>query len=205
MKDREDTFQFHFGELQFELKGLKRELGQTLTSTGLTLWRASEHLSLFCYANAEIFRGRRVLELGAGIGNVSILIDKLNEAKMVIATDGDDDTIELLDSNIAKVESSVIVRKLFWGQHKEFKSEFPDPFDILVAADVIYEEDQVIPLFEAVVDLLASHGNFYLAYARRNISIDTVLTVAQHKGFQWSVEDAGDGLEPIYKFTWQQR
>lgn len=202
VKDREEVFRFHFGEIQFELKGLKRELGQTLSSTGLTLWRASEHLSSFCHAHADLFRGKRVLELGAGIGNVSILIDKLRLAKMVVATDGDDDTVELLDSNVTSVQCNVIVRKLYWGQHADFKFEFPDLFDVLVAADVIYEDDQIIPLFEAVIDLLHSEGSFYLAYARRNIAIDKVLAVAQDKGLVWSVEDVGDGSEPIYKFTW---
>ena len=145
-----------------------------------------------------------MLELGAGIGNVSILIDKLNLAAVVVATDGDDDTIELLDSNVARVQSKVIVRKLYWGQHAGFKSEFPDLFDILVAADVIYEDDQVVPLFEAVVDLLHPQGNFLLAYARRNIAVDKVLAVAQEKGLLCSVEDAGDGQEPIYRFSWPE-
>ena len=161
-------------------------------------------MSTFCYDHADIFNGKRVIELGAGIGNVSILIDKLKRAETVLATDGDDDTIELLRANVERVNSHVIVRKLSWGQQDDFKAEFPEGFDLIVAADVVYEDEQVEPLLEAVTDLLHADGIFLLAYARRNIPIDRVLEVAVTRGLVWSVVDDGDGLEPIYKFAWKQ-
>lgn len=43
VKDREDIFKMHYKskdelrEVKYELKGIKRELGQTLDSTGLTM------------------------------------------------------------------------------------------------------------------------------------------------------------------------
>ena len=37
---------------------------------------------------------------GCGLGMVSILLDKLNICKSIIATDGDDDTMVLLAENI---------------------------------------------------------------------------------------------------------
>jgi hypothetical protein len=67
IKDREEFFHFKFGDnIEFTLHGVKRELGQTLSSTGLTLWRAAEHLSQFCYDNQHLFRDKSILELGAG-------------------------------------------------------------------------------------------------------------------------------------------
>ena len=205
VKDRNEIFRFSFGnnDITFQLKGVKRELGQTLASTGLTLWRAAENLSTFCYENAHLFQGKKsVLELGAGIGVVSILIGMIarDEASLVIASDGDEDTLTLLRQNINDISSKVRTAKVYWGEHQDFLKENQDGFDIIVAADVIYEDEQVIPLLDTAYDLLAADGSFYLAYARRNIPVDRVLEQAAKKGFNWTVIGNCSELreEPIY-------
>jgi predicted nicotinamide N-methyase len=53
------------------------------------------------------------------------------------------------------VDCSVVAEKLYWGRDVEsFVTQHPDKFDILIAADVIYEEDQVQPLIDTVVAIL---------------------------------------------------
>lgn len=201
VKERDEIFEFKFGDIQFRLAGVKRELGQTLSSTGLTLWRAAEHLSQFCFDHADAFRGKTILELGAGIGVVSILLDRLG-AKHVVASDGDEETVELLEKNIHAVKSNVEPALLYWGRHQEFQSKHVDKFDVLIAADVIYEDEQVLPLVECAVGLMRPDSVFYLAYARRNIPIDKVLVAAAEHGLHADVLDRGEaGQEPIYRFT----
>jgi tRNA G37 N-methylase Trm5 len=136
-----------------------------------------------------------------GIGNVSILIDKCGGATSIVASDGDDDTITLLNENITLVNSNVIARKLYWGDNDAFLKEYPSKFDVLIGADIIYEDEQVAPLMDTAYEMMKLEGVFYLAYARRNIPIDNVLLVATNIGFKWEVIDAGDGQEPVYKFT----
>ena len=60
-------------------------------------------------------------------------------------------------------------------------------------------------------------SSFLLAFARRNVPIDLVLTEAESVGMRWEILDAGKGLldkgqtdghaeggmEPIYKLTWR--
>lgn len=110
-------------------------------------------------------------------------------------------------------------------------SSYPDKFDIICAADVIYEEEQIVPLIETVAALLKGNekkcsllinqfklkcvgysecvvdnlqGEFILAFARRNVSIDKVFAVAESRGFQWEVLEEEDSkaavMEPIYSF-----
>ena len=68
LKDNEE------GKVHFTLHGLKRELGQTLNSTGLTVWRAAFHLCDYIYkTKAEKFKGKSVCELGAGLGMVTLI------------------------------------------------------------------------------------------------------------------------------------
>lgn len=152
--DKNEAFTFSFSRegaqaIEFTVHGWKRELGQTLSSTGLTIWRAAEQLIDFLYHNSELVSGKRVCELGAGLGVVSILLDKLQCCDEIVCTDGDDDTLELLRRNAEHCDCTFDVRKLWWGEHDMILEEYPRRFDILIAADVIYEEEQVAPLLKS--------------------------------------------------------
>ena len=100
-------------------------------------------------------------ELGAGLGVVSILLEKLNCTSRIVCTDGDDDTIVALRDNLSRAECSAVeVEKLYWGEWSEFKLKYA-LFDIIVAADVIYEEGQVIPLLSTVKEIM--QGKFHIS------------------------------------------
>ena len=62
-------------------------------------WRAAEHLCQFIINNPQKFRSKTCCELGAGLGLVSILLDKLDICSFLLATDGDEDTMNLLIDN----------------------------------------------------------------------------------------------------------
>ena len=49
--------------IRFEVQGVKRVLGQTLSSTGLTIWRAAEHLCDYMFHHPARFQQRTVCEL----------------------------------------------------------------------------------------------------------------------------------------------
>jgi predicted TPR repeat methyltransferase len=88
---------------------------------------------------------------------VSILLEKLRVCELVVSTDGDDDTVDLLLRNLnACNEPGVIAHKLWWGECDEFCARFPEPFDIVCAADVIYEREQIIPLISTVARIMKS-------------------------------------------------
>ena len=66
-------------------------------------WRAAEHLCQYIIDHPQIFRGKVCCELGAGLGLVSILLDKMDECASLLVTDGDEDTMNLLiDNKIGK-------------------------------------------------------------------------------------------------------
>ena len=53
------------------------------------------------------------------------------------------------------LESHIVAEKLYWGREvDEFLDKYPNKFDVVIAADVIYEESQVVPLIETVVKIL---------------------------------------------------
>ena len=75
---------------------------------------------------------------------------------LVVATDGDDDTMDLLDYNIKQAKSKAISKKLWWGDGDDEVMTLAvdrlrgEKYDIVIAADVIYEESQVLPLLTTV-------------------------------------------------------
>lgn len=60
-----ETFQYSFGDddIRISLKARNAEDGQTLKSTGLTVWRASSLLCDYLYAHMDIVRNKTVLEV----------------------------------------------------------------------------------------------------------------------------------------------
>lgn len=76
------------------------------------------------------------------------------------------------------------VEELLWSEHQEFKANYPEGFDLILAADVIYEEEAIEPLLSAAFALLSEgDSSFILSFAKRNVSIDKVLRQADALGF----------------------
>ena len=194
-------------ELVVTLHGHKAEIGQTLNSTGLTLWKAAPILCNFLVANAmPLVSGKTVLELGAGLGLCGILAGML-QAKVVCMTDGDSESLKGMRDNVNRNIShesdiTVMCRQLRWGINvEEFKLHIGEvignggEFQIIMGSDIIYVESILDPLFSTVDQLLTmdASGLFILAYARRNVKIDLVLSTAEKFGFDWSLPDGDEG------------
>jgi len=190
--------------VHIRLSGHKAELGQTLHSTGLTLWRASELLCAYLVQTPNLIRGKHVLELGAGLGLCGILVHHM-EAARVVLTDGDTDTLANLRSNVemncpamaderTSAASGIECCQLVWGRNLEEFVQTHGTFDVILGADIIYREEILEPLWSSVAQLLQSAGVFLLAYARRNVSIDRVLETATKYGFVWDTPDEAEGV-----------
>lgn len=120
-------------------------------------WRAAEHLCQFIIDNPPFFRGKTICELGAGLGLVAVLIEKLgycDSPSSLVITDGDEPTLDLLIENKVDNECFFETNYLYWGQNDDFLSTYPDKFEVVIAADVIYEESQVEPLLDTVAAIL---------------------------------------------------
>jgi hypothetical protein len=103
--------------------------------------------------------------------------------------------------------------KMLWGT--ELTPESQGTFDVIIGADIIYEDAYVEPLFATASHYLkredsttAAAGEddyaipvFLLAYTKRNVSIDHVLDCASRVGFEWTPPK---GEEGIYSFTFAQ-
>lgn len=156
--------------------------------TGQIIWPGAELLNKFLAQNFLSFQGLSILELGSGVGLTGILCGQY--CQKIVMTDHNDKVLEVLQRNIELQESScdsshrgsMRCEKLEWG-HKEQLSrileKYPEGFDIILGADICYQQDSISLLFQTVRSLLTykhyPNSKFILSYVSRAKSIDAAL------------------------------
>ncbi len=177
-------------------------LGHDLNCTGLSLWFGSENICdyLLKMGSAKL-KGLNVLELGCGVGLAGICASKLvGLTGKVILTDIDTEVLALVEANISKnadcnVDAPCFTWQLPFGDQVEeaqiLQCFHLEHFDLIIAADVIYEGDgwQIRPLMETISRLLAPNGVFVLAFTKRLVSEELILERAEQNGLEWTVVD----------------
>jgi predicted nicotinamide N-methyase len=89
-------------------------------------------------------RGKRVLELGAGLG-IPSLVAALGAAD-VLATDWADDAVSLLRDNAVRNGTALRVERVRWDEPAPLLRDAP--WDVVLAADLLYEERNAEQLLE---------------------------------------------------------
>lgn len=117
-------------------------------TTGHRTWEASLALSEYLLLGPELIDGHNILELGAGTGLVSLLCDRLG-ANKIVATDGSEVVVSALQRRIAREASKNMTScVLRFGENCE---TLQIDFDLLVAADVTYDETVISQLLETIL------------------------------------------------------
>jgi len=176
------------------------------TSVGLQSWGSSILLAdRFCLEPSTFSlippsqgRSLRILELGAGTGMLSIVAAKILHpfTAEIVATDYHPDVLENLAQNVATNfptsatspvgHEAVVVTTLDW-EHPKYSAPLDQPFDIILAADVIYHPSHaewIKPCIENLLSRPSSPGDqggvFWLIIAVR--------TSGRHEGTDETVE-----------------
>lgn len=106
------------------------------------LWRSGVALAR-ALEGADL-AGRRVVELGCGLGAPSIVAARAGAS--VLSSDEDPEALELLRRNAELNGVEVEGLRADWGDPDEFLAR--GPFDLAVAADVLYERSAVAQLLQ---------------------------------------------------------
>jgi len=101
--------------------------------------------------------GKRVLELGCGLALPSFAA-ALAGAE-VVATDWAPEAVDLVASNAVANGLSVTAAVLDWGAG----TSGIGPFDLVIAADVLYEERNALPLLALLAETIAPGGEALIA------------------------------------------
>jgi predicted nicotinamide N-methyase len=132
----------------------------------------------------EDLTGKRAVELGCGIGLPSVVA--LACGADVAATDHYAPALDFVRYN-ARVNLGLEPKTRLLDWHTPETKGF-GPFDLILAADVLYEPRNVPALLALIPTLLALGGEIYLADPRRKDS-PTFLRKMQERGFRSSAEE----------------
>jgi predicted nicotinamide N-methyase len=127
-----------------------------------------------------------LLELGCGLGLPSLAASLAGAD--VLATDWADDALELLRRNAERNSARLEIARLDWRE--------PSPlgaYDLVLAADVLYEARNVEPLLDALDSTVASGGAALLADPGRRHA-QAFFDAAKRAG--WHVKTTADPLLP---------
>lgn len=147
--------------------------------TGQIVWPASLLLCYFVCNSRPLFKGKHVLEVGAGCGLGGFIAAKYCSRSVI--TDGNDIVIRLLDKNKKYAEhNNVDVLTLKWGFQEEvnaYCAEYGAP-DVIIGADVIMWPTFTRPLLYTLLWLLSkrpTESACYISYIVRAHSTTKLL------------------------------
>ncbi|XP_017064900.1 protein-lysine N-methyltransferase EEF2KMT [Drosophila eugracilis] len=143
-------------------------------TTGLCTWEAALALGDYLLQHRDVVSGKNIVELGAGAGLLGILL-KLPALKLkvgqVLLTDGSEPCVQLMRENIdlnfpnTPSEERPQAEQLSWDAVSDFPWQSRAETDLLLAADVIYDDSQ----FDALL------GALDYFYKRRGNELETLL------------------------------
>lgn len=138
----------------------------------ITTWPCASLLSIFIACNPTQFRGKRVMEIGAGTALPSIVCAKLGAAR-VCASDRAEETDLLSHMHdmfvLNNVQETCKTLPLNWDDVETLDSEASNGIDVLLGADVFYcDEDfsTLCGLLSRVIDH-NPHCVCYITYQER--------------------------------------
>ncbi|KAJ6784621.1 hypothetical protein PWT90_10889 [Aphanocladium album] len=182
-------------------------------TTGLRTWEAALHLGQYLCERPAIVRGRRVLELGAGTGYLSILCARHLGAAHVLASDGSDDVLNNLPDNLylnglqeeqgqsSSCSAVIAPMDVKWGHAligtEEERWNGGRAVDVVLGADVTYDGSVIPALVATLLELFALHPavEVYIAATQRNHATFQVFLDAC-RGNQLDVQDLRYGVAP---------
>ncbi|GAO19541.1 hypothetical protein UVI_02061820 [Ustilaginoidea virens] len=147
-------------------------------TTGLRTWEAALHMGQYLCLNPSLVAGKRVLELGAGTGYLSVLCAKHLEAAHAIVSDGSDDVITNMPENLLlnglQGSSRITSMHLEWGhalvaaEDKIWNRSIP--VDVVLGADITYDQRAAPALVATLLQLFELYPTVkvYMAVTERN-------------------------------------
>lgn len=139
------------------------------------IWPASFVLAEYLLDDCQL-SGKRCLELGAGVGVVSVAAAKAGAT--VLATDYVVEALLFIQLNALANHVSVQTARLDWNH-----ITLTEQFDMVLAADVLYERRSLLPVLTAIDRLLAPSGTALIATPRREMCRN-FSALARENGFR---------------------
>jgi predicted nicotinamide N-methyase len=133
------------------------------------LWPSS--VALAQTVGARALRGTRTLELGCGLGLVSIAAARAGGR--VLATDWSAEALRFTRDNAARNDVEIETMLVDWSAPEAILER--GPWQLVLGSDVLYERRNVDQMLELLPRLVDSSGEVWIADPGRQTSMDFVL------------------------------
>jgi predicted nicotinamide N-methyase len=140
---------------------------------------------------ARSLRGARVLELGCGLGLPSLAAALAGGR--VLATDWSPQALELLEENAERNEAVLETALVDWVRPGPIVERAP--WDLVLAADVLYERRNIAPLLELLPRLIDERAEVWLADPGRAPAGELL----ERLGEGWTRDDEADGRVTVHR------
>ena len=120
------------------------------------LWPSAHALASVLWEQRDALAGRRVLELGCGLGLPSIVAARLGAS--VTATDFHPDAGAWCEANAAANHVALTFAACDWSAPPDWP-----PFDLVIGSDLIYERRHIPALSACIEKLCATNGVVLIA------------------------------------------
>ena len=121
------------------------------------LWPGALHITRqLLFTNHNFFEGKRVIELGCGVGLPGICIGKFSKPSEIVLTDRASSR-KTVEASIGLNDVSTICRfeSFDWGNERDLKSFSSQYFDYVIGSEIVYAEEQA-PLVNALMAVTES-------------------------------------------------
>jgi predicted nicotinamide N-methyase len=136
----------------------RNQLKKDQDVTGLKLWEFGLEFAKWLSSKPNFFSNKRILELGAGCGTLSIsLAATASEALSITMTDAAEEALGLLQLNLEKNQHKLVapvtIKKCLWTVEPD-DSSLSSCADIVLGTDLLYHMTTVESLFATAIRAL---------------------------------------------------
>ncbi|XP_062082284.1 uncharacterized protein LOC133788716 isoform X2 [Humulus lupulus] len=179
INDNYQLAEFTFGSQVIKLLCLQ-SASTDFDLTGQLVWPGAMLLNDYIANNVKLLQGCSVIELGSGVGITGILSSRF--CHKFVLTDHNDEVIKILKRNVElhaskenhNSRAELMVEKLEWGNSEQIchiLENHASGFDLILGADICFQQSSIPLLFRTVKKLLEVRGQgqckFILAYISR--------------------------------------
>ncbi|XP_071722096.1 calmodulin-lysine N-methyltransferase-like [Rutidosis leptorrhynchoides] len=164
-----------------------------IDNTGLVCsWPLEDVLAYFRMSNADMFRSKRVLELGSGYGLAGLVVAATTEAVEVVISDGNPQVVDYIQHNIEANtglfgDTNMKSMMLHWNQTEI--SNISNTFDVIIASDCTFFDEFHKDLVRITELLLRSTSPSEAIFfsPKRGDSLDKFVKEVEGRGLQYSL------------------
>ncbi|GAB2214873.1 hypothetical protein Droror1_Dr00019238 [Drosera rotundifolia] len=198
-------------ELRVGNEALSIQQDNSTMHVGTTVWQSSLVLVKFAdrwssisdspYSDLLDFRSKRGIEIGSGCGVAGMGLSLLGLTDLVLT---DIDAVMPALKHNLKRNKHVLKRlpktaRLYWGKKDQIEAVRP-PFDVVIAADVVYLEETVANLVETMEMLVKENGVVLLGYQVRSVEADRLFWEMCGRVFGVVEKVKKEDLDSEYRF-----